>query len=67
MFVLVLGFGSAAMGGVITFDNLTGANGDSFTTYSEGGFTVGAPAGEWSKEGFHVRQSAAGRIFQPPS
>jgi len=49
MSVLLLGFGGAAMGGVITFDNLTGANGDPFANYTEGGFTVGAPAGDWSK------------------
>src|ERR1041384_5859157 len=40
---------SSAFSGTITFGALTGSNGDPFTTYSEGGFTVNATTGTWNK------------------
>jgi hypothetical protein len=45
--LLMLCFAATASAGVITFENLTGTNGDPFTSYSEGGFTVNATAGQW--------------------
>jgi hypothetical protein len=49
-FVLVLGSGvSSSSAGIITFSGLVGGNGDSFTTYTEGGFRVAVNSGTWSE------------------
>ena len=45
----LLFFSVAATASVIDFNTLTGANGSSFSTYSENGFTVTAIQGSWSK------------------
>lgn len=37
----------AAQATTINFDTLGGTNGDTFSSYSEGGFTVTATAGDW--------------------
>ncbi len=60
---IVLGalFSVSAQAGLITFDSLSGNNGDSFTSTSEVGFDIISDTGDW-REG-HVAGNTAPSIF----
>jgi hypothetical protein len=42
-------FASSSRADIITFSGLTGSNGDTYTSYSENGYTVTATTGDWRK------------------
>ena len=55
--VLLISLATAVNAAVITFDDLSGSNGGSFTSYTESGFDVAATSDNWA-HGFLVGKPA---------
>lgn len=61
---------TSALATVITFDPLSGSNGDAYVGHSEGGYTITATSGQWFEGhsyGNPVPDIFSGPIYQPVS